>query len=290
MSLATRCTACGTVFRVVQDQLKVSEGWVRCGKCQAVFSAMDGLFDLDLKAAAALPAGNGSGFAPSPAVATPADHAPSGIVAPDRSGNTLFEQPFFAPPVQGASVWRGKRSAGERTRLGSRAEGLGPLSLPEQPPAPPQDRFGARADADLFDDDTADSAGALQIQPIDEEDAPFVLRRPAIEARAFEAPPSSRDLPGADALRRATAERDAQTETMPATFDRANAEDWRPSESGPPLADIAAARGLHIDLLIDDADATAGAATAVPAGPHARQAASSTPPRPVVSPDSHVLG
>ena len=25
MSLATRCTSCGTVFRVVQDQLKVSE-------------------------------------------------------------------------------------------------------------------------------------------------------------------------------------------------------------------------------------------------------------------------
>jgi predicted Zn finger-like uncharacterized protein len=47
MSLATRCTACGTIFRVVQDQLKVSEGWVRCGRCDAVFSAMEGLFDLE---------------------------------------------------------------------------------------------------------------------------------------------------------------------------------------------------------------------------------------------------
>ncbi len=47
MSLATRCTACGTVFRVVQDQLKVSEGWVRCGLCNEVFSALEGLFDLD---------------------------------------------------------------------------------------------------------------------------------------------------------------------------------------------------------------------------------------------------
>ncbi len=47
MSLATRCAACGTVFRVVQDQLKVSEGWVRCGRCQDVFNALDGLFDLD---------------------------------------------------------------------------------------------------------------------------------------------------------------------------------------------------------------------------------------------------
>jgi predicted Zn finger-like uncharacterized protein len=46
MSLATRCSSCGTVFRVVQDQLKVSEGWVRCGRCDAVFNALEGLFDL----------------------------------------------------------------------------------------------------------------------------------------------------------------------------------------------------------------------------------------------------
>jgi len=47
MSLATRCFACGTVFRVVQDQLKVSEGWVRCGRCNEVFNALETLFDLE---------------------------------------------------------------------------------------------------------------------------------------------------------------------------------------------------------------------------------------------------
>jgi predicted Zn finger-like uncharacterized protein len=47
LSLATRCPACGTVFRVVKDQLKVSEGWVRCGRCSEVFNAVDGLFDLE---------------------------------------------------------------------------------------------------------------------------------------------------------------------------------------------------------------------------------------------------
>ena len=47
MSLATRCFACGTVFRVVQDQLKVSEGWVRCGRCNEVFNALEALFDLE---------------------------------------------------------------------------------------------------------------------------------------------------------------------------------------------------------------------------------------------------
>lgn len=45
--LATRCSACGTVFRVVPDQLRVSEGWVRCGRCSQVFNALEGLVDLD---------------------------------------------------------------------------------------------------------------------------------------------------------------------------------------------------------------------------------------------------
>lgn len=46
MSLATRCPACSTVFRVVQDQLRVSEGWVRCGRCAEVFNAVDHMVDM----------------------------------------------------------------------------------------------------------------------------------------------------------------------------------------------------------------------------------------------------
>lgn len=45
--LATRCPACGTVFRVVPDQLRVSEGWVRCGRCSEVFDASKSLTDID---------------------------------------------------------------------------------------------------------------------------------------------------------------------------------------------------------------------------------------------------
>ena len=52
MSLATRCTDCGTAFRVVQDQLRVSDGWVRCGRCSAVFNAEQHLFELDASSAA----------------------------------------------------------------------------------------------------------------------------------------------------------------------------------------------------------------------------------------------
>ncbi|MBK6472876.1 MAG: zinc-ribbon domain-containing protein [Betaproteobacteria bacterium] len=45
--MATRCSACGTVFRVVPDQLRVSEGWVRCGRCAEVFNASEVLIDLE---------------------------------------------------------------------------------------------------------------------------------------------------------------------------------------------------------------------------------------------------
>ena len=39
MSLITRCPACETLFKVVPDQLRISQGWVRCGQCSEVFDA-----------------------------------------------------------------------------------------------------------------------------------------------------------------------------------------------------------------------------------------------------------
>lgn len=47
MSLITRCPACTTLFKVVQDQLRISDGWVRCGQCDEVFDANAHLQSLD---------------------------------------------------------------------------------------------------------------------------------------------------------------------------------------------------------------------------------------------------
>src|SRR3954469_16009984 len=55
MGLITRCPTCGTMFKVVADQLKISEGWVRCGHCAEIFDAAGDLRDeseLQLPAAA----------------------------------------------------------------------------------------------------------------------------------------------------------------------------------------------------------------------------------------------
>lgn len=43
MSQITRCPSCATTFKVVADQLRISDGWVRCGQCKEVFDASEHL-------------------------------------------------------------------------------------------------------------------------------------------------------------------------------------------------------------------------------------------------------
>ncbi len=45
MSLVTRCSNCGTAFRVMPGQLSARVGRVRCGKCDTVFDGIAGLVD-----------------------------------------------------------------------------------------------------------------------------------------------------------------------------------------------------------------------------------------------------
>ena len=69
MSLVTRCPACNTTFKVVRDQLRISDGWVRCGRCSHVFDAT-----LDLhEAPDAVPA---AGTAPPPAAISESSEPP----------------------------------------------------------------------------------------------------------------------------------------------------------------------------------------------------------------------
>jgi predicted Zn finger-like uncharacterized protein len=43
MALAAVCPSCNTRFRVVADQLKLRNGWVRCGSCAFAFNAVERL-------------------------------------------------------------------------------------------------------------------------------------------------------------------------------------------------------------------------------------------------------
>lgn len=45
MSQITCCPSCHTRFKVVPDQLRISDGWVRCGHCKEIFDASASLQD-----------------------------------------------------------------------------------------------------------------------------------------------------------------------------------------------------------------------------------------------------
>ena len=87
MSLITSCPACGTMFRVVPDQLKISEGWVRCGHCAEVFDAT-----------AHLTQGT-----PPPAEAVPVE-APAPVVFPAALPPEPPEPPPSLPPSPASLV------------------------------------------------------------------------------------------------------------------------------------------------------------------------------------------
>jgi len=50
MSLLTRCPACNTIYKVVPDQLRISQGWVKCGQCGDIFDATQHLVHLEPEA------------------------------------------------------------------------------------------------------------------------------------------------------------------------------------------------------------------------------------------------
>lgn len=95
-ALATRCPACGTVFRVVPDQLRVSDGWVRCGRCAEVFNAPENLVDMDTGARQRPP--DADRQAPSAPTAAAAADDPTPVNTP--TAGTDDPLPPVAPPEQ----------------------------------------------------------------------------------------------------------------------------------------------------------------------------------------------
>jgi len=80
MSAITQCPACGTRFKVGQEQLDAYHGMVRCGRCQTAFNALERLQDnepspqLDLPIA---PEADSGGGLPATTTAPQAAHAES---------------------------------------------------------------------------------------------------------------------------------------------------------------------------------------------------------------------
>lgn len=185
MSQITRCPSCATTFKVVADQLRISEGWVRCGQCKEVFDASAHL--LPVAPAALLPDVSLTDVRPPPAPTIRASDAERawGAVSPSPSVLERGAQaaPMAAhaahPPVHaGAGVHRAD------TSLPMAAAPLAPAMPVLDIPAPTVPAFLAVGAA-------ASDANTLNLAPT----APFSWR-PVPTPWAAEAVDSSPSLSG----------------------------------------------------------------------------------------------
>ncbi|AVT11918.1 DUF3426 domain-containing protein [Paracidovorax avenae] len=122
MSQITRCPACGTTFKVVADQLRISEGWVRCGQCKEVFDASANLLPGPARPAELLPPMALPGSAPVPAPA-PAAAAPAVSVAAPVSGPA-------APAVPSVPVAQVQQASAPRPAGQDAVPGSAPAAVP----------------------------------------------------------------------------------------------------------------------------------------------------------------
>ena len=134
-SLAARCTACSTVFRVVPDQLRVSEGWVRCGRCSQVFNAAQNLIDLDTGAPRRLDLGLAARAEPA------TDPTPAMALPPARNEAEASVQPppLRPQPTPDAAPWESEpadTAMAATLPLYGPAESR-PSALEPEPPATP---------------------------------------------------------------------------------------------------------------------------------------------------------
>ncbi|HRD95389.1 MAG TPA: DUF3426 domain-containing protein [Rubrivivax sp.] len=117
--LAARCPACHTVFRVVPDQLRVSQGWVRCGRCSEVFNATLSLVDVE----------------------TGAPRAAAEVLSPRELGIEVVaahEEPEWAHPTAAEAEARVPRDAESDL-----AQGPAPTPAPDSAPATSEAMAGA---------------------------------------------------------------------------------------------------------------------------------------------------
>ena len=146
MASVTQCPACGTRFRVVPDQLKISQGWVRCGKCSEVFDAR-----VAMDAPADLPA--------SPSNLKPSVPAPSQVsIVLRQESRDVPAQPELASPDVPPQEPDASQAAVESEPAAASFEPDVPrflLSVAQEPPAAidPVEAVPAQAEPEVLVDE-----------------------------------------------------------------------------------------------------------------------------------------
>ena len=198
MSLATRCPACGTAYRVQAAQLAAQSGTVRCGKCGELFNGVAALIEPAREGLALEPSPQLGLFDPSrrPAEATHDDATPPPFMAERRPSRTrtwglLALLAFCGLAAQVVYRYRGELAAmvpASRGPLASLCSRLGcDVPLPRRPElmsidsselqADPRRRGLIALDAVIHNRAAfAQAYPALELTLTDEADRP-VLRR-----------------------------------------------------------------------------------------------------------------
>ena len=106
MSIITQCPQCATQFRATPQQLRASEGWVRCGQCDQVFDA-----SMHAVSQRAVPPPEADAMAPLRAESPATDDAPVKSEVPPAPTETLFSDvapdPADTPPRWIGRLWLG---------------------------------------------------------------------------------------------------------------------------------------------------------------------------------------
>ena len=137
MSIITQCPQCATQFRATPQQLRASEGWVRCGQCEQVFDA-----SVHAVSQRAGPPPEADTVVPLRAESPPPDDAPAEPETPAAPPATLFSDttpdPADAQPRWIGRLWLGavlllallllgQWVAQEKNRLAARVPALKPV-------------------------------------------------------------------------------------------------------------------------------------------------------------------
>jgi predicted Zn finger-like uncharacterized protein len=185
MSLITSCPACGTMFRVVPDQLKISEGWVRCGHCSEVFDATANLTDESILGPVA------DAQATTQPGSLPAAAERSAPARPPAAAPRPADSPTIPAPLQTrpAELYEPRPPVAQR-----------PPAVPRAPVAPAPagapEAADSRTSSDPSDFFAEDSHATLEPSPLD---APFVFRPSELSVRDSAQPEPGREsqmLPG----------------------------------------------------------------------------------------------
>jgi predicted Zn finger-like uncharacterized protein len=158
MSLVTRCPACATTFKVVRDQLRISDGWVRCGRCSEVFDATVELHETPEAMVASAPDISPSAAADEP---EPIDEIAEADFLDDEQASSVDAVPARSDPTPDAALVIGEPwpdpdvlLLGDEGRTAVRPPPAPPLSFPDIDltlPAPPPSSAMALPDVDEGD-------------------------------------------------------------------------------------------------------------------------------------------